>query len=74
MLETFILQIVFLNMLIALMSLTFDNTIHATHEASKEKIGILADWSWINRTITQEKVNYMFSVKPLDDEDDMGQE
>merc|ERR1719464_1863047 len=34
-LATFILQIVFLNMLIALMSLTFDNTITATHQASK---------------------------------------
>ena len=53
MLATFLLQIVFLNMLIALMSLTFDNTIHNKHEALKEKIGIVADWSWINRTFKQ---------------------
>ena len=63
---TFILQIVFLNMLIALMSLTFDNTIHASHEALKEKIGIIADYSWINWQRNDEQVNYMFSVKPLD--------
>ena len=35
-LATFITQITFLNMLIAMMSLTFDNTINNTHEGLKE--------------------------------------
>ena len=62
-------------MLIALMSLTFDNTIHATHEALKEKIGIIADYSWINWGKNYEHVNYMFSVKPSDaDYDDNSEE
>ena len=57
-------------MLIALMSLTFDNTIHNKHEALKEKIGIVADWSWINRTFKQQKVNYMFSIKPINQDEE----
>ena len=70
-LATFTLSIVFLNMLIAIMSLTFDNTIIAHHEADKEKIGILADWSWVNKFSYEdrfEKANYMFSVKPIDED------
>ena len=30
----------------------------------------MADWSWINVTLKMTEVSYMFSVKPLDDEDD----
>jgi len=38
-------------LLIAIMGLTFDNTITAQHQADKEKIGILADWSWISKVV-----------------------
>ena len=72
-LATLFTNVIFINMLVAIMSRTFNKTITNTHVSLKEQIEILSDWSWVVnlgwRFRTVEKVSYMFSVVPVDEAD-----
>ena len=71
MLATLFTNVIFINMLVAIMSRTFNKTIQNTHVSLKEQIEILSDWSWIvnisRRFKDVESVSYMFSVAPVDE-------
>ena len=71
-LATLLTNIIFVNMLVAIMSRTFNRTIQNAHFSLKEQVEILSDWSWIVNVGwslgARERVNYMFSVVPVDEE------
>jgi len=71
-LATLISNIIFINMLVAIMSRAFNNTVQNGHVSLKEQVEILSDWSWVVnigwRFRKLNKVNYMFSVVPKDEE------
>ena len=53
---TFLVQVTFLNMLIAVMGNTFGMVLEKTSEAAmREKIGILNDYRWVNRFLKLDK-------------------
>ena len=64
---TFLIQITFLNVLIAVMANTFDMVQEQTNEAAMhEKINILNDYRWVNKLFKiDSKFEYIFIVKPI---------
>ena len=70
---TFFTQIVFLNMLIAIMGNTFDSVMEKRHQYAQEtKLGIMSDYYAVfnsQRGRTLDLNIYMFIVRPMEDEE-----
>jgi len=75
-LATFITQITFLNMLIAIMGDTFDRVSEAREQSAlKEKINILSDYIWMMRDVSNENESkYVYVVRPMTLGDNEGNE
>lgn len=73
-LATFIIQAVFMNMLIAIMGETFGNVLEASEQNGlREQVNIMADFAWIvNLDKLFKDKKYIIKVKPVSDDNEHG--